>query len=98
MVQVVQVVQVDHEVHVVQVVQAVQVVQVFQVVQLVKVVKVVMVVSLDDIHSENTWFTMGRGGECGGSVIREGDILGKKRFFLTLVSIGPRTKNPLWAS
>ena len=36
---------------------AVKIVQVVQVVQVFQVVQVLTVVSLDDIHSENIWFT-----------------------------------------
>ena len=40
-----------------QVVQVVQVIQVIQVIQVVQVVEVVTMISLDDMHSENIWFS-----------------------------------------
>ena len=51
MVQVVQVVQV------IQVVQLIQVIKVIQVVPLVRVVRVARTTGLDDMHSENLWFS-----------------------------------------
>ena len=40
-----------------QVVQVVQVIKVIQVIQVVYVVQVVRMISLDDMHSENIWFS-----------------------------------------
>ena len=51
MIQVVQVFQV------VQVVQMVQVVQVVQVIQVIQGISVVRIISLDDVRSENIWFS-----------------------------------------
>ena len=42
------------------VVRVVRVVKVFQVVPVVQAVQVVQVVSLDDMHSENIWFTLSK--------------------------------------
>ena len=56
----VRVVQLGRVVHVVQVVNVMKVIQVIQLIQEVQVVQmaqVVQVVSLDDIHSENIWFS-----------------------------------------
>ena len=52
----------------IQVIQVIQVVQVDQMVQMVQVVQVVQVVSVDDIYSENIWFSGSKPSEYRGKL------------------------------
>ena len=88
MVRVVQVVQV------VQVIQVIQVVQMVQVVQVVQMVQVVRMISLDDMHSENIWFSWSKPSNYRGKLryhACDGGGRTDGKWKIVQCSVGPET-------